>query len=119
MKSKTETKNGDIVSFSGVYDPDEDSPTIKELAEEWKKDLARAIGQYVVERIKGQEDENTLFGFPIIELKDCYICPMCKGKKQIDKEKHGLWSPGDADYFCECPLCKGDGFVIKKSGKEK
>ncbi len=41
-----------------------------------------------------------------------YICPMCKGRKQIDKIKHNLWSPGDESFFCDCTLCEGKGFVV-------
>jgi len=53
--------------------------------------------------------------------KEAYVCPMCKGLKQIDKIKHGLWSPGDKSYFCDCILCDGKGFVVEDNadtGKE-
>jgi hypothetical protein len=47
------------------------------------------------------------------EEKTAYLCPMCKGRKQIDTTKHELWSPGDASFFCDCILCNGHGFVVK------
>jgi len=41
-----------------------------------------------------------------------YICPMCKGRREIDLEKWGLYSPSDESHFGKCPLCNGQGFVI-------
>ena len=45
---------------------------------------------------------------------EAFICPMCKGRKQIDKDEWGLWSPSDKFRFGECTLCEGDGFVVKR-----
>lgn len=49
-----------------------------------------------------------------LNTSKAFICPMCKGRKQVDLDKVGLWSPGDADRYGDCPLCDGDGFVVKK-----
>ena len=50
----------------------------------------------------------------ICPKEKAFVCPMCKGRKQVDLDKVGLWSPGDYYRFGDCPLCKGDGFVVKK-----
>lgn len=51
-------------------------------------------------------------------MSNIYVCPMCKGTKQIDKTEHNLWSPGDKYFFCDCTLCDGKGFVINKPKKK-
>lgn len=43
-----------------------------------------------------------------------YVCPMCEGRKQVDLDKVGMWSPSDKNRFGDCPLCDGNGFVVKK-----
>ena len=47
------------------------------------------------------------------ETMNAYICPMCRGRKQIDLDEHGLYSPGDPLHLGPCILCNGEGFVVK------
>ena len=54
----------------------------------------------------------------IINPKEkAFVCPMCEGRKQVDLDKVGMWSPSDPSRFGECPLCDGDGFVVKRERK--
>jgi len=48
-----------------------------------------------------------------------FLCPMCVGRKQVDLDEVGLWSPGDAERYGDCPLCDGDGFVVKREKGDK
>ena len=70
-------------NFCRIYDPDDNSPEIRNLIEDqktgWKRELAKAVAQYVIDKWEEQEKLGN----------NCYICPVCKGHKQIDKEKHG------------------------------
>ena len=45
--------------------------------------------------------------------KQAYLCPMCRGRKQIDLEEHGFYSPSDPSHFGPCPLCNEKGFVVE------
>ena len=47
-----------------------------------------------------------------------FECPRCGGRKTIDLDKYGLWSPGDPACFGDCNICNGNGFVVGKIKKE-
>lgn len=49
-----------------------------------------------------------------IQTKQALICPLCQGKKEIDYEEHGMYSPSDSSCFGPCPLCEEKGFVVEK-----
>lgn len=44
--------------------------------------------------------------------REIYVCPLCCGKKQIDYQKHGLYSPGDPSFFGPCFLCNEAGYIL-------
>ena len=44
--------------------------------------------------------------------KEIFVCPMCKGRKQIDNTEHNLYSPSDKTMFGKCILCDGEGYII-------
>ena len=49
-------KKTETINFCGIYDPDDDSPEIRNLIEgqkpSWEKELAEAIAEYVIDILK-------------------------------------------------------------------
>ena len=54
LSYKIET--GETINFYGIYDPDDNSPEIRNLIEGqkfgWKKELVEAVAQYVMDKMK-------------------------------------------------------------------
>lgn len=48
-------ENGDTINFNGIYNPEEDSPAVKVLIENWKRDLVERVVQRVMDKMKEKE----------------------------------------------------------------
>lgn len=83
---------------------------LEEKVEQWKKELKNVEAKVLKRELKAAPwvtwFETTHSG------NEIYVCPMCKGRKQIDKTEHGLMAVGDKYHFCDCTLCKGKGYII-------
>jgi hypothetical protein len=46
-------------------------------------------------------------------IREVFVCPKCKGKKQIEDKEEAVPSPGIGGiYYPPCYVCNEKGFVV-------